>query len=44
MALFKTDSEAFLPKLLEKMYNDRVYYKKKMLDEKKNITKQKILN
>ena len=43
-ALFKTDSEGFLPKLLGKMYNDRVKFKKKMLEAKKNIIKQKILN
>ena len=43
-ALFKTDSEGFLPKLLGKMYNDRVKFKKKMLERKKNIIKQKILN
>ena len=34
-ALFKTDSEGFLPKLLGKMYNDRVTYKKLMLEAKK---------
>ena len=40
-ALFKTDSEGFLPKLLGKMYNDRVYYKKKMLEAKKEYNKSK---
>ena len=40
-ALFKTDSEGFLPKLLGKMYNDRVYYKKKMLEAKKEYNKTK---
>ena len=40
-ALFKTDSEGFLPKLLGKMYNDRVFYKKKMLEAKKEYNKTK---
>ncbi|BCU95294.1 MAG: hypothetical protein CM15mV8_1380 [Caudoviricetes sp.] len=40
-ALFKTDSEGFLPKLLGKMYNDRVKFKKKMLEAKKEYNKTK---
>ena len=34
-ALFKTDSEGFLPKLLGKMYNDRVFIKKNVRGEKR---------
>ena len=33
-ALFKTNVKGFLPELMEDMYNDRVIYKKKMLEEK----------
>ena len=33
---FKTDKQGFLPGILEKMYNDRTVYKKKMLDAKQN--------
>ena len=40
-ALFKTDSEGFLPKLLGKMYNDRVQFKSKMLEAKKLYNKTK---
>src|SRR5210317_2206398 len=40
-ALFKTDSEGFLPKLLGKMYNDRVTYKKLMLEAKKKYNETK---
>lgn len=32
--LFQKDTHGFLPKLMEKMYNDRVVYKKKMLEAK----------
>ena len=40
-ALFKTDSQGFLPKLLGKMYNDRVKFKSKMLEAKKLYNKTK---
>lgn len=30
---FRTDVQGFLPKLMSKMYNDRVIFKKKMLEE-----------
>ena len=40
-ALFKTDSEGFLPKILGKMYNDRVTYKKLMLEAKKKYNETK---
>ena len=33
-ALFKTNIKGFLPELMEDMYNDRVIYKKKMLEAK----------
>lgn len=33
---FKTDKQGFLPGILEKMYNDRTAYKKKMLEAKQN--------
>jgi DNA polymerase elongation subunit (family B) len=32
--LFRKDKQGFLPALMEKMYNDRVEYKKKMLEAK----------
>ena len=31
-AMFKTDSQGFLPEILEMFYNDRVVFKKKMLE------------
>ena len=34
-ALFKTDSQGFLPEMMETMYKERVVYKNKMLDAKK---------
>jgi len=33
--LYKKDKQGFLPALMEKMYNDRVEYKKKMIEAKK---------
>ena len=33
-ALFKTDSQGFLPEMMETMYKERVIYKNKMLDAK----------
>jgi len=40
-AMFKTDSAGFLPKLLGKMYNDRVVFKKKMMDAKREYQQTK---
>ena len=40
-ALFKRDKQGFLPELMEKMYNDRVIYKKKMIEAKKQFQKTK---
>ena len=34
-AVFKRDNAGFLPRLLDKMYQDRVVYKKKMMEAKK---------
>jgi len=33
--IFRKDKQGFLPALMEKMYNDRVEYKKKMIEAKK---------
>ena len=35
--MYRKDKQGFLPALMEKMYNDRVEYKKKMLDAKKKL-------
>lgn len=35
--LFSKEKQGFLPGLMEKMYNDRVEYKKKMLEAKKEL-------
>ncbi len=43
-ALFKTDSQGFLPEMMETMYNERVIYKKRMLKAKKEYEKTKTLN
>ena len=40
-AMFKTDSQGFLPKLMEKMYNDRVHFKKLEFEAKKEYQKTK---
>ena len=40
-ALFKTDSQGFLPEMMETMYKERVIYKNKMLDAKKRLQKTK---
>src|SRR6056300_1029740 len=40
-AMYKTDSAGFLPKLLGKMYNDRVVFKKLMLEAKKKYNETK---
>ena len=34
---FRKDKQGFLPALMEKMYNDRAEYKKKMLDAKRGL-------
>lgn len=36
---FRKEKQGFLPELMEKMYNDRVYYKKKMIEAKKENEK-----
>jgi DNA polymerase elongation subunit (family B) len=36
-AMFRKDVRGFLPELMEKMYNDRVIFKKKMIEEKKKL-------
>jgi DNA polymerase elongation subunit (family B) len=36
-AMYRKDIRGFLPKLMEKMYNDRVIFKKKMIEEKKKL-------
>ena len=47
---FKNDKQGFLPQLMEKMYNDRVVYKKKLLKEQQKLesgdykNKQKVIN
>ena len=38
-AKFKTDSQGFLPEMMEKMYNDRVTFKQRMIRGKKRISK-----
>ena len=38
---YRKDKQGFLPELMEKMYNDRVIYKKKMLEAKQRYEKTK---
>ena len=40
-AMFKRDSQGFLPEMMEKMYKDRVVYKKRMLKAKAKYQKTK---
>ena len=40
-AMFKTDSAGFLPRLLDKMYQDRVFYREKMMAAKQEYQKTK---
>jgi len=40
-AMYRKDIRGFLPELMEKMYNDRVIFKKKMIDAKKQYEKKK---
>ena len=39
--IYRKDKQGFLPQLMEKMYNDRVVYKKKMLEAKQRYEKTK---
>jgi DNA polymerase elongation subunit (family B) len=39
--MYRKDKQGFLPQLMEKMYNDRVIYKKKMLEAKQSYEKTK---
>ena len=40
-AMFKRDKQGFLPELMEKMYSDRVVFKKKAIEAKKEFQKTK---
>jgi DNA polymerase elongation subunit (family B) len=40
-AMYRKDIKGFLPELMEKMYNERVIFKKKMIEAKKAYEKQK---
>jgi DNA polymerase elongation subunit (family B) len=40
-AMYRKDVRGFLPELMEKMYNDRVIFKKKMLEAKQQYEKTK---
>jgi DNA polymerase elongation subunit (family B) len=40
-ALYRKDIRGFLPELMEKMYNDRVVFKEKMIEAKKEYEKKK---
>ena len=39
--IYRKDKQGFLPQLMEKMYNDRVIYKKKMIEAKQSYEKTK---
>jgi DNA polymerase elongation subunit (family B) len=39
--IYRKDKQGFLPALMEKMYNDRVIYKKKMIEAKQRYEKTK---
>ena len=41
---YKTDKQGFLPEMMEQIYNDRVKYKKLMIETKKKLTKEKDKN
>ena len=41
MRMFSREKQGFLPALMEKMYNDRVVYKNKMIDAKKQYEQTK---
>jgi DNA polymerase elongation subunit (family B) len=36
-AMFKTDSQGFLPEMIQKIYNERVVFKKRMLKKQKSL-------
>ena len=38
-AMYRKDKKGFLPELMEKMYNERVIFKKKMIQRKKDYEK-----
>ena len=38
---YRTDRQGFLPEMMEKIYNDRVKYKKLMIETKKELQKEK---
>ena len=40
-ALFRTDKQGFLPEMMKEMYDDRVKYKRYMLDAKQNYVNTK---
>ena len=40
-AMYRKDIRGFLPELMEKMYNDRVIFKEKMIEAKKQYEKKK---
>jgi DNA polymerase elongation subunit (family B) len=40
-AIFKSDSQGFLPEMMEKMYNERVIFKKRMLKAKEQYQRTK---
>ena len=40
-AMYRKDVRGFLPELMEKMYNERVIFKKKMIEAKKSYEKKK---
>jgi len=40
-AMFKADSQGFLPEMMEKMYNERVIFKKRMLKAKEQYQRTK---
>ena len=39
--MYRKDIKGFLPELMEKMYNERVIFKKKMIEAKKVYDKTK---
>ena len=43
-SMYRRDKQGFLPELMEKMYGDRVVFKKKTIEAKKNFKRQKILS
>ena len=39
-AMYRKDVRGFLPELMEKMYNERVIFKKKMIEAKEKATEK----